>query len=30
MPYENNLPIWVCRGLRMSIDELWPQVASYG
>lgn len=30
MPYENNLPIWVCRGLRMSVDELWPQVASYG
>ncbi len=30
MPYEGNLPIWVCRNLEMSIDDLWPQIASYG
>jgi hypothetical protein len=23
MPYENNLPIWVCRGLRVSLAAIW-------
>jgi hypothetical protein len=27
MPYENNLPIWLCRGFkRGSLRELWPGV----
>jgi hypothetical protein len=30
MPYENHKPIWVCRDLKMSIDELWPQIGHYG
>ena len=24
MPYENNLPIFVCRGLRAPSPEIWP------
>ena len=23
MPYENNMPIFVCRGLRISLAEIW-------
>ena len=30
MPYENNLPLFVCRGLKGTIDELWPRVKHYG
>lgn len=26
MPYENNLPIYVCRGLKRPLSELWAQV----
>jgi len=29
MPYENNLPLFVCRGLRAPIEELWPQLKHY-
>lgn len=29
MPYENHKPIWVCRGLRMPIEELWPRLRGY-
>lgn len=29
MPYENNLPIYICRGLKVSILELWPRVKHY-
>jgi hypothetical protein len=25
MPYENNLPIYVCRGLRITPAEIWKQ-----
>ena len=25
MPYENGLPIWVVRGPRRPLAELWPQ-----
>ncbi|HEX7615112.1 MAG TPA: glycosyltransferase family 39 protein [Thermoanaerobaculia bacterium] len=24
MPYENRRTIWVCRGLRMPLAEIWP------
>jgi len=29
MPYENNLPLFVCRDLKVSIEELWPRVKHY-
>ncbi len=29
MPYENNLPIWVCRGAKVPLRELWPHVKVY-
>ncbi len=29
MPWRNHLPIWVCRGLRGSIKELWPEWKEY-
>ncbi len=24
MPYENNRPVWICRGLRVPLAEAWP------
>ena len=30
MAYESRKPIWVCRRLRLPIDELWPRLRSYG
>jgi hypothetical protein len=29
MPYENNKPIWICRGMRLPIATLWPQLRHY-
>jgi hypothetical protein len=29
MPYENHVPIFVCRGLKPSLSELWPQLKHY-
>jgi hypothetical protein len=29
MPYENGLPIFVCRGLKMDIREAWPGAKHY-
>ena len=29
MPYENNLPIWVLRGLRVPFDQVWPRVKRF-
>jgi len=29
MPYEDHLPVWVCRGLRQPVRELWPRVKGY-
>jgi hypothetical protein len=29
MPYENNLPIFVCRQPRVAIEEVWPQVKHF-
>ena len=28
-PYENDLPILVCRGIRRPLAELWPQLKGY-
>lgn len=30
MPYEGEKPIWVCRGMRMPVSELWPRIGNYG
>ena len=29
MPYENDLPIWVARGLRPSSHELWAEIRHF-
>jgi hypothetical protein len=29
MPYENNLPIFVCRSMKKPMEELWPLTKSY-
>ena len=29
MPYENNRPVWIARGLRLPVAELWPRVKHY-
>ncbi len=29
MPYENDKPIWICRGARISIDKLWPELRHF-
>ncbi len=29
MPYESNLPVLVCRGLKVPIQEFWPRVRNY-
>lgn len=29
MPYENNIPVWVCRGLRHPMAEIWPEVKHF-
>ena len=26
MPYENDLPIWVARGLKVPMDQLWRKI----
>ena len=28
-PYEDNLPIMVCRGIKKPLAELWPRVKAY-
>jgi hypothetical protein len=29
MPYENNIPIWICRDTRMPVREAWASVKHY-
>jgi 4-amino-4-deoxy-L-arabinose transferase-like glycosyltransferase len=29
MPYEDDQPIFVCRGLRIPLDEIWPRLKHY-
>ncbi len=29
MPYENDLPIYVCKGLKIPLDQLWKSVQSF-
>jgi hypothetical protein len=29
MPYENDIPIMVCRGIQKPLAELWPNIKAY-
>lgn len=29
MPYENDIPIYLCRGIRRPLPRLWPQLRNY-
>jgi hypothetical protein len=29
MPYENNQPVWIARGLKAPIAEVWPMTKHY-
>ena len=29
MPYESNLPVFVCRGLKVPLREMWTKVRNY-
>jgi hypothetical protein len=29
MPYENHLPIWICRGIKVPLKKLWPRLKIY-
>jgi len=29
MPYENRIPIMVCRGLKVPLSALWPSIKRY-
>jgi len=29
MPYEDDQPIWIARGLRVPVRELWPSIQHY-
>jgi 4-amino-4-deoxy-L-arabinose transferase-like glycosyltransferase len=29
MPYENNKPIYLCRGITRSLEEIWPRVKHF-
>lgn len=29
MPYENNLPVFLCKGFRTTLEELWPRLKVY-
>lgn len=29
MPYENNRPVWIARGLRQPVAELWPRIKHF-
>ena len=30
MPYENDTPIYICRDLKIPVDEMWKQIQSFG
>ena len=30
MPYETNLPVFICRGLKEPISKIWPRLKSFG
>jgi len=30
MPFETDLPIWICRRPKVTLEQIWPQVKSFG
>jgi len=30
MPSESDLPIWICRRPKVTLEQLWPEVKDYG
>ncbi len=30
MPYENNQPVFICRGLKITIERVWPTTRHFG
>jgi hypothetical protein len=30
MPFETDLPIWICRRPRLTLDQIWPHVKYFG
>ncbi len=30
MPFETDLPIWICRRPKVTMDQIWPRVKSFG
>jgi hypothetical protein len=29
MPYEKDLPVYICRGLKQPLGEVWPRLRFY-
>jgi hypothetical protein len=29
MPYENNLPVYLCKGLKVPLETFWQKVRHY-
>lgn len=29
MPYENNLPVYLCKGPMLSMEEIWPRLKNF-
>lgn len=29
MPYENNQPVWICKGPKKTLQEIWPETKHY-
>jgi len=29
IPYENDNPIYICRDLKIPVDEMWKQMQSF-
>jgi len=29
MPYENNVPVFICRNIRVPLSEIWPRIKSF-
>ncbi len=27
--YEDNLPIWICGGIKKPLSQVWPSLKSY-
>jgi len=29
MPYESDLPVFLCRGLKVKLRDLWPSIKHF-